>query len=209
MALLDITFPLDESLPSYPGDPPFRRWAYRHLGSDAYEASLLSLGSHAGTHLDAPRHFIPGGWDVAEIPLEVLCGPVRVLDLRRAERTLERRHFAERELQGVRRLLLRTSPFEEPRRGLTENPATLSPEAARYLVELGIRLVGIDTLSIENGGEPDFPTHRLLLGAAPPTVIVEGLALGAVEEGNYALWCLPTKLRGCDAGPARAVLETL
>jgi arylformamidase len=209
MSLIDITFPLDETLPSYPGDPPFERWAYRHVGRDAYEASLLSFGSHAGTHLDAPQHFIPGGWDVARIPLDILVGPAQVLDLRHAERTLVRRHFSERNLAGVRRLLLRTSPFDEPRRGLVEEPATLSPEAAQYLVnELGLCLIGIDTLSIESAGEPDFPTHRLLLGATPPVIIVEGLDLSAAPEGDYRLSCLPTKLRGCDAAPVRAVLET-
>lgn len=210
MPLIDITFPLDETLPSYPGDPPFERWAYRHAGRDAYEASRLAFGSHAGTHLDAPQHFIPGGWDVGSIPLDTLVGPARVLDLRHAERTLVKRHFTERHLAGVRRLLLRTSPFDEPRRGLVEEPATLSPEAAEYLVkELRLCLVGIDTLSIESEGEPDFPTHRILLGATPPTIIVEGLDLSAAPEGDYQLTCLPMKLCGSDAAPVRAVLEPL
>lgn len=210
MALLDVTRELGEGLVLYPGDPPLQRFCYRRLPDDPYEAALLSLGSHAGTHLDAPRHFFASGRAIDALPLGWLCGPARVLDLRAHGASLDADALERHDLDGVERLLLRTVAGAGPRAGHVEREAYLTPDAARHLLALGrLRLVGIDAVSIEAAGDLAFTTHRLLLGADPPVLVLEGLDLEDVPPGDYELWCLPLRWRDAEAAPVRAVLRTL
>lgn len=192
---LDITRSLDEGLALYPGDPPPCRWRYRARPADGYEASVLVLGSHTGTHVDAPRHFLEGGLDVAALPIDVLCGPAQVVDVRDSARlTLD--SVQSLPLDRVARLLLRTPPN-----------FTLEPDAARHLARsTGVRLLGVEALSIE-ADAPGFPAHLALLGSTPPVLIVEGLDLEAAAPGGYDLICLPLKWQGADGCPVRAVLR--
>ncbi len=206
MRLIDVTLPLGEALPAYPGDPPFVRWRYRTLKDGPFEVSLFSFGAHAGTHVDAPRHFIAGADDAASIALELLCGAVRVLDLREAGPAISEATLRQHDLEGVQRLLLRTLPGRDLHHELTSRGAYLTPDAARYLIdEAEVRLVGMDRLSIENDAAIDFPVHHLLLGA--DVVIVEGLDLRNVAAGDYTLWCLPLRITEADAAPARVLLQ--
>ncbi len=210
MALFDVTRELGDGLALYPGDPPLQRFCYRRLPDDPYEAALLSLGSHAGTHLDAPRHFFESGRSVDALPLDWLCGRARVLDLRAHGASIDSRALAGHDLLGVERLLLRTVAGAGQRAGSVEREAHLTPDAARHLVAQGrLRLVGIDSLSIEAPNDPVFTTHRLLLGAEPPVLVLEGLDLEGVPPGDYELWCLPLRWRGAEAAPVRAVLREL
>ena len=210
MALHDVTRDLHEGLALFPGDPPPQRLCYRRLPDDPYEAALLSLGSHAGTHLDAPRHFFEGGRSVDRLPLEWLCGRARVLDLSPHGERLDAAALARHDLAGVERLLLRTVSGAGLRAGRVERQAYLTPDAARHLVaERGLRLVGIDALSVEAPADPTFTTHRILLGADPPVLLLEGLELEDVPPGDYELWCLPLRWRGAEAAPVRAVLRDL
>lgn len=205
MRLIDVTLPLSERMPAYPGDPPFARWIYSTLGSGPYEASLLTFGTHAGTHVDAPRHFIPSGLDVASLAPEVLCGRARVLDLRGEDRAISQAVLSRHDFEGVQRLLLRTLPGVDLLAELTSPGAYLTPDAARYLTDhTDIRLIGIDRFSIEADGA-DFPVHHVLLGAE--TVILEGLDLREAPAGDYTLWCLPLRIVDADAAPARVMLE--
>ena len=206
MRLIDVTLPLGEALPTYPGDPPFVRWRYRTLNDGPYEVSLFSFGAHAGTHVDAPRHFIAGADDAASLALELLCGPARVLDLRDAAPAISEATLRQHDLEGVQRLLLRTLPGRDLNHELTSKGAHLTPDAARYLIdEAEVRLVGIDRLSIEADDAHDFPVHHLLLGA--DVVIVEGLDLRKATPGDYTLWCLPLRIADADAAPARVLLQ--
>jgi len=210
MALRDVTRDLHEGLTLYPGDPPLQRFCYRRLPDDPYEAALLSLGSHAGTHLDAPRHFFEAGRAIDALPLDWLCGRARVLDLRAHGASIDAGALEGHDLRGVERLLLRTVAGAGQRGGLAEREAHLTPDAARHLVAQGtVRLVGIDGLSIEAPTDPAFTTHRLLLGAEPPVLVLEGLDLEDVQPGDYELWCLPLRWRGAEAAPVRAVLRDL
>ncbi len=211
MSLIDITWPLDQRLPVYPGDPPFTCRALQRLAHDGTATSLLTMGSHTGTHLDAPCHFIPEGWDVASIPLELLVGEALVLDFSGHTGPIERRTLEEnprlRAGSLPKRLLFRTASHLAPKEALLDPSLGLTLDAAARLLELGVRLVGIDRLSIEPLSTEDFPVHRALLGACPPCVIVEGLMLSAVPEGCYELTCLPLRLEGGDAAPARVLLR--
>jgi arylformamidase len=173
---------------------------------DLAAVSRLVMGSHTGTHVDPPKHFIAGGGGVDEMPLEAMIGPcvVRRFD-ERFEITAEQLQAADIP-QGTQRLLLATPGSELwDLPGFSFDYTGLGLTGARWCVERGIRLVGIDYLSIERSDSPTkFETHVTLLGAG--VVILEGLDLRGVPEGEYNLVCLPLKIEGGDGAMARAVL---
>ena len=190
----------------YPGDPEiaFRTHSSIDRGDPA-NVTALALGSHSGTHVDAPSHFLPGASPVDRIPLERLIGPAVVLDLPAEVTSVGASDLARQDLRGQRRVLLRTRNSTAPAgTQFTPHYCALAPDGAEYLIGGGIELVGIDALSIEPFGSADFAVHHLLLGRG--VVIVEGLDLSAVSAGVYQLVCLPLRLQGLDGAPARAVL---
>lgn len=170
---------------------------------DGYNLSRLAFGSHTGTHVDAPLHFIDGGGSIDQLPLDVLIGPALVIDARDIVKEIDA-ELLERELPvGCQRVLFNTRNSElwnEP--GFRSDFVGISPRAASFLVERGVRLVGIDYLSV---GGPE--THRELL--SHDVVCLEGLDLRGVAAGSYQLVCLPLRLVGADGAPARAVLTAL
>jgi arylformamidase len=207
--IIDISVGISPGLLTWPGDPPLevRRTSSLEAG-DAANVSEIRLGTHAGTHVDPPLHFLEGGPGADEIPLDVLVGDALVADLTGARAQIGPDELEALSLpEHVTRLLLRTSntarwgglPREFP-----EEYAALSPEGAEWMVSRGIRLVGTDFLSIEKRGTPGHPTHVTLLRSG--VVIVEGLDLSGVEPGPYTLVCLPLKVVGGDGAPARAIL---
>ena len=191
--IIDITRPVGPDTPVWPGDPPVVvEPVARVRDGDAADVSRLELGTHTGTHVDPPSHFLPGTATVDALSLEVLIGPAVVAQFSPGPidaATLESTALPD----GSARLLLKT--------GGDDGAVTL--DGARWLVEHGVRLIGADTLSIEPGTD-DYPVHRTLLGAG--IVIVEGLDLAAVEPGTYQLVCLPLRIVDGDGAPARAVL---
>jgi arylformamidase len=199
--------------PVYPGDPGIEveSWAALKRG-DAANVSVLHFGAHTGTHLDAPAHFIEGAQGLPSLPLEVLVGHALVVELSDDVLAIEESHIAAQALEGVTRVLFKTrnSAFwEQPRGRFREDFTYLTPEAARALVERGVRLVGIDYLSVEKFNSTEHATHLALLSNG--VIIVEGLDLRAVSAGTYELICLPLKIAAGsgDGAPARAVLRTL
>ncbi len=199
--IYDITLPISPTLAVWPGDPPVARVD----SGDRVRISRWSMGSHTGTHVDAPCHFSAGPGTVDLMNPAVLLGPCRVLDFPDVARITAddlRRH----PLDGIRRVLLKTHNA----RRWEEDPATFDPEfvaldatAARYLLTVGITLVGVDGLSVEfYGGNGEV--HELLLGAG--VIVLEGLRLAAVPPGDYQLICAPLKLAGADGAPARVFL---
>jgi len=206
--LLDVTVPLSPQVPTFPGDPCFQRHVTHSMAEgQPYNVSQLVLGTHAGTHVDAPFHFIHEGARVHELPLHALVGRARVVAmLEGAAVTVEQ--VRRWDLHGVERLLVRTrnsGTLRQP--GFREDFVYVEPDAAGLLAAQGLALLGWDYLSIEKFGSHDFAAHRALLGAG--VVIVEGLDLSAVEPGDYHLACLPLLIVGADGAPARVVLETL
>ena len=175
----------------YPGDPEVRLERVSSIADgDLANLSRLDLGVHSGTHVDAPLHFVEGGASVETLPLDVLVGPCVVVD------GLDPAAVP----PGVERVLFKTPNGRLWERAeFSEDFVALDAEAARALVERGVRLVGIDYLSIG-----DEEAHQALLGAG--MVAIEGLDLREVEPGEYRLVCAPLKLEGAEGAPARVVL---
>ncbi len=203
MKLIDITVGIRPGMAVYEGDPVVRRTAHADMAAEAMcNVSRLDLGVHTGTHVDAPVHFIPGAGGVETLPLDAMLGPAWVVDA-----TGHRRDLDEEMLDipdGAERVLLKTdnSRLWDLDR-FSMDYIGLTAAAAEMLVARGIRLVGIDYLSIAPAADP-VPTHLVLLRAG--VVILEGLDLRRVDPGPYELRCLPLLIPGSDGAPARAVL---
>jgi arylformamidase len=206
MKLIDVSVALDARLPTYPGNTPFSLEPIQSIArGDHANVSTIHSSVHAGTHVDAPRHFLPEGAGAEALPLEVLCGRTRVLEL------TTRKGITPDDLAGVDlsediRVLLKThnsriwgSPqFHSDFVGVTG-------AAAQHFVDRGVKLLGIDYLSIEVFRTPGAPAYRTLLSAG--VIIVEGLNLAEVEPGVYDMFCLPLRLVGSDGAPARVILR--
>ncbi len=207
MHIYDISVCLSESVPVWPGDPGIRITHASHIDrGDAYTVSRLDLGAHTGTHVDAPAHFISGGVPIDGLDLGVLVGPVQVVHALDAEvltaAVLDRLGIP----PCTERILFRTRNSERWARGeavFDSGFVAISPDGARWLVERGVRLVGIDYLSVGSWAEP-AATHQILLGEN--VIAVEGLDLSGIEPGVYFLVCLPIRLKDGDGAPARAIL---
>jgi arylformamidase len=203
----DISLPVSESTFTYPGDPEIRFTAHASIadGDDA-NVTRIAFGTHTGTHLDAPHHFIDGARKVDELALDTLIGPAVVVRIPDSVQAIGAEALRETGLDGAERVLLHTrnSAFlaEDEFR---EDFAYLTGDGAEYLVERGVRLVAIDYLSIEAFDGDGAPAHQALLGA--DVVVVEGVDLREVPPGEYELICLPLRLAGLDGSPVRAVLR--
>jgi arylformamidase len=194
--ILDVSVPLREGMVTYPGDPVVKleRAASIADGSPV-NLTRIDFGLHSGTHVDAPVHFLDDGAGIDEAPLDALIGPCEVVEAP----DLTRESVA-RAPEGVERVLFKTPNSELwASDEFAEDFARLDGEAARLLVERGVRLVGVDYLSVG-----DEAAHHALLEAG--VVPVEGLDLRGVEPGPYELVCLPLRVVGADGAPARVVL---
>jgi len=207
--MYDISVSIRAGMVVWADEVPVDIEAMLTVERDGAAVSRLCLGTHTGTHVDPPSHFIQGGGGVDGMPLDAMLGPcaVRRFD-ERFEITAEQLEAA-RIPDGTTRLLLSTPAaalWDLP--GFHTNYTGLSLSGAQWCLQRGIRLVGIDYLSIEQVDSPTaWQTHVSLLGAG--VVILEGLDLRAVPEGEYELVCLPLKLQDGDGAPARAVLLPL
>jgi arylformamidase len=206
-AIYDISLPISESLIVWPGDPGIGITQTSHVDrGDMATVSRLDLGAHIGTHVDAPAHFISGAVGVDTLDLDLLVGPALVIHALEAD-ALSARVLAELGIpSGCQRVLFRTRNSDRWVQGEKEffkDYVGITPDGAQWLVEQGVRLVGIDYLSVGPYADP-APTHHILLGAG--VIAVEGLNLSGVAPGEYKLVCLPLKIVGNDGAPARAIL---
>jgi arylformamidase len=206
VAIYDASIPLRTGMPTYAGEPGPRLDYLKQIArGDSANVTALSLGSHTGTHVDAPHHFLDGRSTVEAMPIEALVGPVQVIEL------AERRHITAVDLESAAmpseatRLLLKTpnSRFWNDDEFHTDFVG-LTGDAARWLVERGFVLVGIDYLSIEQFRSPTHEVHKTLLDAG--IIIVEGLDLRNVPAGAYMMACAPLKVVGAEGAPARVFL---
>jgi arylformamidase len=204
----DVSMPLRSGGLVYPNNPPISITSVSSIAAGATaNVSRLDMGSHTGTHVDAPLHFMDGGAGVDELRLDVLMGPARLIAFADDVMAVGEAELRRHDLTGVTRVLIRTRNSAWLASGSAEfHPdfTHVTPDGAEYLVSLGVRLVGVDYLSVEQFHSPHHRTHRTLLENG--VVIVEGLMLGAPEPGDYELCCLPLLLAGLDGAPARAVL---
>jgi arylformamidase len=207
MRIYDITLTLSDEIPTWPGDPKFSMERFDKIeAGDNTNTTRFEMSAHTGTHVDAPYHFINHGKGVDQLSLKVLTGRVYVLHLPNIDvvtaADLEKADIPPR----TRRLLIRTRNSEYWAKGVREFQTDfvgLTADAADYLVKRGVKLVGVDYLSVAPYKQ-SRPTHEILLRAN--VIIVEGLNLAEVAQGRYMLYCLPLKLKGADGAPARAIL---
>lgn len=208
MKIYDISLTIDENLPTWPGDPAAIRRRVKKIeeGSNA-NVSELVMGAHTGTHVDAPYHFLSGGSTIESLPLDVLVGPVQVVELPLECDLIDGAAVACAGIKpGAERVLFKTrnSTFWHKEKVVFEEGFVgVSKDGAEKLVELGVKFVGLDYLSIAPYKQ-SRPTHEVLLNAG--VVILEGVDLTGVPAGIYTLYCLPLKLGGADGAPARAIL---
>lgn len=206
--LIDVSLTIGPDLLTWPGDPPAAVERTKHLATDGSNVSRLTIGTHTGTHVDPPVHFVEGTDGVDRVPVDLLVGACLVADARGMRGPLGAADLDRLGVpEGTERLVLRSDNSDLWRRAHAAFPdeyVCLSPEGAAWVVRRGIRLLGVDFLSVEQRGAPGHPTHVELLSNG--VVIVEGLDLGAAEPGSYTLAVLPLKIAGGDGGPARAVL---
>lgn len=213
MPIYDVSVALSADTPTYPGDPSIQISQFLSLeNGDPANVSLIHFGAHSGTHVDAPAHFLAGGARVNSLPLETLIGRVQVVEVPPAVDSINAEFITDNCNTGETRFLFRTrnsSFWNHDHAGFRSDYTSLDADAARALVRIGAKLVGIDYLSIEKFGAQTFETHHVLLAAG--VVIVEGLDLRKISAGVYELICLPLRISGGsgDGAPARVVLRTL
>ena len=206
MKLIDVSVPLDGRLPTYPHNTPFSLEPIKRIArGDSSNVSTLHMSAHTGTHVDAPRHFFDEGPGTESLPLELLIGRARVIEVTSragvAAKDLDATDFSDDIRVLIKTLNSRlwgAPEFHEDYVGVLES-------GAKHLVEQGIKVVGVDYLSVEKFHNPGAPAHHILLGAG--TIVIEGLDLRGVEPGVYEMFCLPLRVVGSDGAPARVVLR--
>jgi arylformamidase len=213
MQLYDISVPLSDATPTYPGDPQIEitNWLTLANGDNA-NVSLMKFGLHSGTHVDAPAHFIEGGAKVDSLPLESLLGEAEVVEVPQDLRAIDRSFVTANCVSQSQRILFKTSNsafWSNLQASFREDYVYVDPGAAAWLVDQGVKLVGIDYLSVEQFKSNSFETHQVFLSNG--VVVLEGLDLREVPGGVYELICLPLKIAGGsgDGAPARVVLRSL
>ncbi|MBC7186261.1 MAG: cyclase family protein [Calditrichaeota bacterium] len=207
MRVYDCSVPLHERMVIYPGDPPFRC----ELLSDVSQGETstvhqLLLGTHTGTHVDAPAHLFPHAPTIDLLPVETWLGQARVVAVP-AQVCVTAADLRHLDLNGCTRLFIRTANsllWASHKHFFVKDHVYLDAEAADYLAEQGLLLVGFDYLSVDQYGDPTLPAHRRLLGRGIP--IVESLDLSQVRPGDYQLVCAPLALTNTEAAPARVFL---
>jgi len=205
-AIIDISVSVHPRVVRWPSSPEVivEKWKSIERG-DAVNASRLSMDVHAGTHVDAPLHFLPDGDSVDSLPLEAMVGRATVVDATAAER-LDASTLDALDIPiACSRVLFKTSNsklWERPR--FTEDYVALTSDGSQWLRDREVKLVGVDYLSVQRY-EDGPAVHLDLLGRS--VVLLEGLTLAHVPAGEYELVCLPLKIQGAEAAPARAVLR--
>lgn len=205
--LIDVSVPLHPDMPTWPNETEFScESRVREEQGDVVVNSTVRADVHAGTHVDAPAHFLARGMTVDQLGLDTFVGPCRVVDMRHVDvmdvRNLEAAGLDDLEV----RILFKTRNSGQlmPGEPFRDDYVALTPEAATWLARRELRLVGTDYLSIERFGG-DHETHRVLLRNG--VVILEGLDLSNVEPGHYRLFCFPLRYAGMEAAPVRAILQ--
>lgn len=206
MAVHDISLTLRSMQPPWPQDFPFIHEISQSMDKgDECNVSRITLSTHFATHLDAPYHFHNTGLTVEQVPLDALIGPALVHEVN-TEKYIEPKHLPE--LNGIERILFKTPNSMRLAENLIyPDYVALNLDAAKILIEAGIRLVGIDYYSIEEFVSPGNPVHHLLCGNS--VMILEGLNLRRIKPGRYELIALPLKIEGADGSPCRAILRDL
>lgn len=211
--IIDITAPISTSTPVFPGDPRPAIEETCAIEQEGCAVSRLILGSHTGTHVDAPAHVLKNGLPVNKLELESLMGIALVLDFSSygglltasiLEKTFNEAWIGNKDSGNASILLLKTSGTLLNPSGEYSDNCYLEESAAFWIVEKGFRTIGIDCLSVDSFHSKTLPVHHILLSGN--VNIVECLELSSVDTGTYFFICLPLKVEGCDGAPARVIL---
>ena len=203
---IDISAMIRSGMVHWPGDPAVKISRIHSIRKgDAANVSRIEMGSHSGTHMDAPRHFIERGKGIDQMPLDATIGEARVIDIHDPV-CIKPEELRKHRIQSGERILLRTSNSLTSRKqnSFVKDFVYLSLAAARFLVQCRVRTVGVDYLSVGGYRADGAATHQALLRAG--IWIIEGLDLMQAKAGKYELVCLPLKLSRGDGAPARAIL---
>ncbi|GIM45347.1 kynurenine formamidase [Collibacillus ludicampi] len=206
MEWFDISQPLNKNIAVWPGDTPFSfelSCTKEHSGS--VNIGKLTMSTHTGTHIDAPFHFDHEGRKVLDLDIHIYIGPARVIDVSNYD-SIGAKELSAYDLEGVSRLLLRTSSSSNPHR-FPETITSLRADIAPFLQEKGVRLIGVDVPSVDPLDSKELPAHHALFKHG--IHILENLMLHHVEPGMYELIALPLALEEADASPVRAVLKPI
>jgi len=204
---IDISVPLYDAMAHWPGDPPVSIKRIRDMEQgDRLNLSMISMSAHSGTHIDAPRHFLKQGTGIDRMPLNVMSGRARVIEINDDE-SVKPDELYQHQIRRYERILFKTrnSTTAWQTDSFTEDFVYISDDAARYLVDCGITLAGIDYLSVGSFRHGGSYVHETLLGGG--VWIIEGLDLSQVKPGEYDLICLPLKIQKGDGAPARAIIK--
>lgn len=210
MNIYDITLPISENMTVWPGDPKVSiNKKLSIISGDPCNLSRIDMGSHTGTHIDAPYHFEDNGLRIDQIPLEILIGNARVFNIPSINE-ISLNEVKALDLVNVKRILFKTANSDIWKSNINvfvKEFVAITNEAAQYLVKAGIKLVGIDYLSIEKFGGKTHETHHTLLRNG--IIILEGLNLSDITPGDYELIALPLRIKDGDGSPARVILRGL
>jgi arylformamidase len=205
--IYDVTVPITNTMPVWPGDPPVRLTVKSHLSRDKTHTVRLTsveMGSHTGTHIDAPFHMIDDGKQLEQFPLERLTGKATVVEVP-GVRFIGRSELDRLNWSGAQRVLFKTENSKHWQDGkFYADFVYLEPDGAEFLADRGVQLVGIDYLSIDRFKSESHPSHFALL--KKDILIIEGLNLSAVPAGEYTLVALPLNVQQADGAPARVIL---
>ncbi len=211
--IYDVSMLLHSDMLVFPDDPKFRTEAASRIEQgDPANVTQIHMGTHTGTHVDAPRHFYDEREGASQLMLEKLVGPALVLEI--FGKQVELKDLEDVDLNENSRVLFKTENSRKKllhKKEYDENFVVIGEEAAQYLAQKKVALVGIDYLSVEAPENSDdreaYRVHHALLSAG--TIIVEGLDLSEVSKGAYELLCLPLRIKGADGSPARVILRPL
>lgn len=204
---IDVSVDLSDGMVHWPGDPPVNIVRVQDLEqSDTHTLSRLTMGSHSGTHVDAPSHFLKGAASISDLAPDVLIGPARVIEIEHTE-AINVDELRRHPLQPGERILFKTrnSALWQTTTQFEPDFVYITSESAEYLAQTGIKAIGVDYLSVGGYKRDGSQVHRTLLKAG--IWLIEGLDLSYVGSGDYDLICLPLKIKHGDGAPARAVLR--
>ena len=204
---IDISVPLRDAMVHWPGDLPVSIKRVKDITKgDTANLSVISMGAHSGTHVDAPVHFLRQGQGIDNIPIDTLVGRARVIEIRDPE-SIKLEELARHRIRRGERILFKTANSSHiwQKDEFVEDFVFIADAAADFLVDRGVQLVGVDYLSVgsfKRGGS--YIHKKLLIGGI---WIIEGLNLSNVTPGKYDLICLPLRIVGGDGAPARAIIR--